>query len=233
MMIIRKANERGQTRTDWLQSYHTFSFANYYDENFLGFGDLLVINEDTVQPSSGFGAHSHQDMEIITYVIEGAIAHRDSTGESEILKPGEIQKMSAGEGVTHSEFNPSSTEKLHFLQIWIIPRNKGLKPSYEQKKIPQLRNELKLIGSPEGGDSVVTINQNAKLYVAYLDREKSLEYSLNEKEYGWLQLVKGKVQVNNESLSSGDGVAIIDEEKVQIECLENAEFLLFIFERNE
>jgi quercetin 2,3-dioxygenase len=231
VIIIRKADSRGQTKTEWLQSFHTFSFANYYDPQFLGFGNLLVINEDTVKPGFGFGLHNHEDMEIITYVIEGSIQHKDSTGQTSILKRGEIQRMSAGTGIRHSEINPSSTTPLHFLQIWILPRKLGLTPSYEQKNISQKHNQLIPIGSPEGEENTVKIHQDVNLYSAYNEEKNSIGYSFEQTNYGWLQIVKGNVVLNEEVLRQGDGAAIIDENKIQIESLDQTEFLLFDFEK--
>lgn len=232
MILIRKAKDRGRTQTNWLDSYHTFSFADYYDENFLGFGNLLVINEDTIKPNYGFGMHLHQDMEIITYVVKGAIAHQDSLGQSLILKPGEIQRMSAGQGIRHSESNPSADEELHLLQIWILPKEKGLKPSYEQKRIPERQDELILIGSQGGGEESVTIHQDVNLYSAKLSKNNSIAYVFDDiTNYGWLQLVKGSLFVHDEILEPGDGVAIIEEDKMNMKALENAEFLFFDFKK--
>jgi redox-sensitive bicupin YhaK (pirin superfamily) len=227
MITIRKSTQRGFTQIDWLKSYHTFSFGEYYDPHYMGFGNLRVINEDRVQPAKGFGTHSHHDMEIISYVVEGALDHKDSMGTGSTIKPGEIQKMSAGNGVKHSEFNHSDNEIVHFLQIWILPDRKGIPPSYEQKTIPTMKtNELILIGSPQGGGSIVTIHQEVELYVAYLTKSSTVTHVF-KRNSGWLQLIKGKILLNGNSLSSGDGAAINDETSVEIRSEENAEFLLF------
>ena len=188
---------------------------------------VLVINEDTVLPGYGFGAHPHDKLEIISYVIEGALEHKDSMGTGSIIKPGEIQRMSAGTGVRHSEFNHSKTDLLHFLQIWIIPKQTGLKPSYEQKAIAKIDNKLILIGSPDGRDGSVTIHQNVDLYAAYLATNTTVNYNFNQDHQGWLQLIKGKINLNGQTLSAGDGVAIMDERAVQIQSTQDAELLLF------
>lgn len=230
MILVRKAKDRGETKTNWLQSFHTFSFADYYDPQFLGFGNLLVINEDTVQPGFGFGTHAHKDMEIITYVITGTIEHKDSMGQVVRLMPGEIQRMSAGQGLRHSEINPSKKEILHFLQIWIIPKEKGLVPSYEQKEISKDTNKLILIGSTDSGDSNVQIHQDVNLYYAKLFPGSSIAYNFDDTSYGWLQVISGNLMCG-ENLSAGDGMAIIDQGRIQIECQEPSEFLLFDFMR--
>lgn len=227
MIIVRKSADRGNSQIDWLNSYHTFSFANYYDQRYMGFRSLRVINEDTVQPGCGFGKHPHDNMEIISYVVEGSLEHKDSLGTGSVIKPGEIQRMSAGTGVTHSEFNHSKTESLHFLQIWIIPEKRQLQPSYEQKTIPHEKDKLLLIGSHEGSDQAITIHQDVKLFVAYLTESHSIHYQFEKERKGWLQLVKGKIKLNEQSLSAGDGAAITDEEKIDIVCEKNAELLLF------
>lgn len=227
MILIRKSNERGLTQINWLKSFHTFSFGEYYDPKFIGFGNLRVINEDRVQPAQGFGKHGHHDMEIISYVIEGALEHKDSMGTGSIIKPGEIQRMSAGTGVTHSEFNHSKKELVHFLQIWIIPYKSGLAPSYEQKFIPKEKiNELLLIGSQEGGDNVITIAQKADLYAGYFTENKEVTHKFKNHS-GWLQLVKGELLLNNQLLAAGDGAGIKNEQQIKIKCTKEAEFLLF------
>lgn len=227
MLTIRKSDERGRGQTDWLDSFHTFSFADYYDPQYMHFGDLRVINEDTIQPAMGFGSHPHRDMEIITYVVEGSLAHRDSMKNGSIIKPGEIQRMSAGTGITHSEYNHSKTDPLHLLQIWIIPDQMGLEPSYEQKTIVKKSNQLILIGSKNGGDGAVTIHQDVDLYTAYLLRHASIKHTLVSGHAAWVQLIKGKIAVNGQVLSAGDGVAITDETAVEIISHSDAELLLF------
>lgn len=230
MITIRKSAHRGNTQTDWLNSLHTFSFADYYDPQFMGFGTLRVINEDTVKPDNGFGAHAHNNMEIVSYVIEGALEHKDSMGTGSIIKPGEIQRMSAGTGVRHSEFNPSKEAPVHFLQIWIIPEKQQQPPSYEQKTIPKEDNKLILIGSPDGGTNTITIHQNVKLFSAHLTKNNSIQYAFEKNRKGWVQLIKGKITLNAESLSAGDGAAITDENTIQIACAEDTELLMFDLE---
>lgn len=228
MITIRKANQRGMTQTDWLQSYHTFSFGEYYDPAFMGFSHLRVINEDSVQPSQGFGAHPHRDMEIISYVIEGALAHQDSMGTGSVIKPGEIQRMSAGTGVTHSEFNHSQQDTVHFLQIWIVPKQKSLKPSYEQKTILKQTNQLILIGSQNPQAGAIMIHQDLELYAAYLTNGFSMQSSFNNKHNLWLQLIKGEVEINEHTMFAGDGAAITNENIIQFKCVQESELLLFV-----
>lgn len=227
MITIRKAQERGKTELSWLESYHSFSFASYYDPQFMGFGTLLVINEDKVQPGLGFGSHGHSEMEIISYVVSGTIEHKDNMSTGSVIKPGEIQRMSAGSGIRHSEFNPSNSELLHFLQIWISPKQTDLKPSYEQKTIQQERNKLISIGSPKGGEHAIVIHQDVDLFVVYLDKHHLIDYTFSATNKGWLQLIKGKITINGQLLDAGDGVSISKENKIKINCLEEAEFLLF------
>jgi quercetin 2,3-dioxygenase len=227
MIIIRKNHERGHSQTDWLTSSHTFSFADYFDPQFMGFGTLRVINEDIVQAGMGFGRHPHNNMEIISYVIEGEIEHKDSMGNGSIIKPGEIQRMSAGVGITHSEFNPSDTEQLHFLQIWIKPDIQQIPPSYEQKTIPKDHNKLILIGSKESGSNAIYIHQDVQLFVAYMNSNHSVEYEFKKGRKGWIQLIKGTINVNQNALSVGDGAAITEEDTIFITATEDAEFLLF------
>jgi len=227
MIFIRNSSDRGNSKMDWLNSYHTFSFGSYYDPKYMSFGKLRVINEDTVKPGNGFGKHSHDNMEIISYVIEGSLSHKDSMGTGSEIKPGEIQCMSAGTGIEHSEFNNSQTELLHFLQIWIIPEKQKLPPSYEQKIIPQERNKFILIGSNEDKDNAITIHQNVNLFVSYLTKNNKLSYTFEKGRKGWIQLIKGKITLNNQLLSAGDGAAIKDEDNIEITCIENAELLFF------
>ena len=227
MIKIRLAQERGRTQMDWLDSYHTFSFGEYHDSNHMQFGPLRVINEDVVQPNMGFGRHPHQNMEIITYIVQGALSHQDSLGTGTTIRPGEIQRMSAGTGVEHSEFNHSKSDLVHLLQIWIRPEKEGLPPSYEQKSISTTRNQLILIGSREGAGDAVTIHQNVKLFTAHLDPKSTLTYELKNGSQGWLQLIKGKIDLNGQVLSPGDGAAIENENRITIKGLESAELLLF------
>ena len=229
MIIRRPAAERGQTRTGWLDGRHTFSFNRYYDPRWTGFRDLLVINEDRVAPSSGFPPHSHADMEIITVVFEGALEHRDSSGGQGVIRPGEVQKMSAGTGVTHSEMNPSAEEPVHLLQIWIRPEREGIKPYYEQKAFPEeeRRGRLRLIASREARDGSVTIHQDAAVYSAILGAGEEVTHDLRAVRSAWVQVVKGSLKLNDTELSAGDGAAVNDEETLTFRAGEPAEFLLF------
>ena len=226
MIVVRNANERGLTQIDWLRSYHTFSFGDYYDENFMGFGSIRVINEDRVQPGKGFGTHAHRDMEIVSYVVSGALEHKDSMGTGSIIRPGEIQRMSAGTGVSHSEYNHSKDEIVHFLQIWILPYKTGLTPSYEQKIIPKIKDQLILIGAQTGQDNTVTIHQKVSLYAAKLSANTVLRHDINNRK-GWVQIIKGKLDLNGKSLMSGDGAAFKDEQAIELKSSEDAEILLF------
>jgi redox-sensitive bicupin YhaK (pirin superfamily) len=227
MITIRKSADRGKTQTDWLESYHTFSFADYDDPKHRNFGHLRVINEDFVQGGNGFPLHPHHDMEIITYVVEGEIAHKDSMGNGSIIKPHEIQKMSAGSGVRHSEYNASKDKLLHLLQIWIMPDQQGITPAYEQKKIPDISNQLILIGSSSGGEHAVKIHQDVNLYVSYLEPKANLAYNLNDQHIAWLQVIKGEVKLNGKILLPGDGAAIKNEKSLVIESAVQSEILLF------
>src|SRR5437868_1932812 len=226
MIYTRKNSDRGLSQTDWLTSFHTFSFADYYDPQFMGFSSLRVINEDTVKPNFGFERHSHKNMEIISYVIEGALEHKDSMGTGSIIRPDEIQKMSAGSGVQHSEFNHSKTEPLHFLQIWIIPETQNIKPDYQQINISKTDNQLILLGSNHEKENVITIHQDVNLYAAYMTSGHEINYPLSSGRVTWLQLIKGQIQLNNHEMSAGDGAAILDE-NIKIHCNKEAEFLLF------
>jgi redox-sensitive bicupin YhaK (pirin superfamily) len=229
MIKVRPARERGRTRTDWLESHHTFSFNRYYDPNYSGFRDLLVLNEDYVAPGRGFGTHSHDNMEILSYVVEGALEHRDSTGASGTLRPNELQRMTAGTGVRHSEFNPSASEKTHFLQIWILPEREGLSPGYEQRAFPETerRGRLRLLVSPDGREGSVTIHQNVKVYDALLASGDKLTYDLEKDHYAWVQVVKGAVALSGSPLGSGDGAAVSHETSIELSASEDAEILLF------
>lgn len=229
MITVRRANERGHAAHGWLDSYHTFSFASYQDPNFMGFRSLRVINEDRVIPGAGFGTHGHKDMEIITYVLEGAVEHKDSIGNGSIIQPGEVQKMSAGTGILHSEYNPSDIESVHLLQIWIIPDKTGIKPSYEQQKFNLEANagKLKLIAAPEGKNGAVTLQQDVNLYAGMLQEGDRISYHLPENRHAWLQVARGKVSLNGTSLDAGDGVAISEENELTLTANQNAEILLF------
>lgn len=221
---IRRAEERGHFDHGWLDTYHTFSFADYYDPDFMGFRALRVINEDRVQAGRGFGTHSHRDMEIITYVLDGELAHRDSMGTGSVIRPGEVQRMSAGSGVLHSEMNPSPVAPVHFLQIWIVPERRGIDPSYEQKVFAREPGKLTLLVSPDGSDGSLTIHQDARVLAATLDGD-TIHYQLAKSRYGWLQVARGAVDLNGEMLRAGDGAAIEDERTLDIEG--SGEILLF------
>ncbi len=228
MITLRPSSDRGHANHGWLDSYHTFSFANYYDPNHMGFRALRVINEDQVQPGRGFGTHSHRDMEIITYVLEGAVEHKDSLGNGAVITPGEVQRMSAGTGIMHSEFNPSQTQPVHFLQIWILPDRQGLQPSYEQRAFGEERQgKLRLIAAKDGRDGAVTIHQDADLYSAVLQPGEQVSHQLQPNRYGWLQVARGAASLNGYDLKAGDGVAVSDAELLTISADTEAEILLF------
>jgi len=229
MVIVRRASERGRSQLDWLDSRHTFSFADYVDARHMGFGPLRVINEDRVAPGRGFGRHPHRDMEILSYVLEGALQHADSMGTGSVIRPGDVQRMSAGTGVVHSEQNHSPSEPVHFLQIWIEPEKRGLPPSYEQKSFPEKdkRGKLRLIASRNASDGSVKINQDAQLYVTLLKPGEEVTHDFSAGRHGWLQVARGAVELNGKKLGQGDGAAISDEKKLTIKGTEDAEVLLF------
>ncbi len=233
MIKVRKSGERGHANHGWLDTYHTFSFADYHDPEYVGFRSLRVINEDRVAPGKGFGTHPHRDMEILTYVLEGALEHRDSMGTGAVIHPGEIQRMSAGRGVTHSEFNASKVAPVHLLQIWILPSRKGIEPSYEQVNLPAEKlGGLYLAASPDAAsrNCSVYINQDAKLYISRLAPGKTLSIHLARGRYGWLQMAKGAVSLNGALLNAGDGAAVKDEsqlEVVELSRSQGSEFLWF------
>jgi redox-sensitive bicupin YhaK (pirin superfamily) len=229
MLTIRKANERGHADHGWLNTYHTFSFADYYDPEHMGFRDLRVINEDRVQPGEGFPTHPHRDMEIITYVLEGALEHKDSMGNGSIILPGEVQRMSAGTGITHSEFNHSRMELVHFLQIWILPDEGGVQPGYEQKFYPdeEKRGKWRLIASADGRDGSVTVNQDINLYASLLEAGKAIVHKIPQNRHAWLQVARGQAVVNGYKVSPGDGLAVSREDRLTISGDDAAEILLF------
>jgi redox-sensitive bicupin YhaK (pirin superfamily) len=231
MLTVRKSNERGHANHGWLDSHHSFSFANYHDPTHMGFRSLRVINEDRVAEGRGFGAHTHRDMEILSYVLEGKLAHKDSMGHVELLGPNEIQKMSAGSGVVHSEFNGSETEPVHFLQIWIEPRSRGTTPAYEQIKFDAAEklDRFRVLASSEPAEGAATINQDASVAVAELTPGKNLTYELDRNRHAWLHVIHGEVKVNGTSLASGDAVAVENEQKLEIvaQGAANSEVLLF------
>jgi hypothetical protein len=229
MINIRRAAERGHADHGWLESRHTFSFADYHDPRHMGFGPLRVINEDRVQPGQGFGTHSHRDMEIISYVLDGALAHEDSIGNGSVIRPGAVQRMSAGTGVRHSEFNASKTDVVHFLQIWFIPERNGLPPSYEERTYSddEKLGRLRLVAARDGREGAVVVHQDVDLYVALLRAGEELAHTPRPDRKIWIQVARGAVTVNDEPLSVGDGAALVDEERVVIGAGADAEILLF------
>jgi len=229
MITVLKANERFHTRTEWLDSWHTFAFADHYDPDRLGFRALRVINDDTVEAGQGFGSHPHRDMEIITYVLDGGLSHRDSSGGGGVIRPGDVQRMSAGSGVAHSEFNASETEPVHFLQIWIVPERRGLKPGYEQKSFPveERSGKLRLLASRDGRDGSVTINQDARVYGALLGHGERVSFEPASGRHAWVHVARGAIDLNGEKLSAGDGAAVSGERVLSLQSAEPAEVLLF------
>lgn len=228
MITIRRADERGHADHGWLDTYHTFSFADYYDPEQMGFRALRVINEDRVRGGRGFGTHGHRDMEIISYVLEGALGHRDSTGTDGVLRPGEVQRMSAGTGVMHSEMNASEREPVHFLQIWILPERAGITPGYEQKKFEdaEKRGKLRVVASPDARDGSLKIHQDVTLYTTLLEDGQSVTHDFTPGRYGWVQIARGEAELNGQKLKAGDGAAIADESRVTLTG-KGAEVLLF------
>jgi redox-sensitive bicupin YhaK (pirin superfamily) len=229
MMTIRRAGERGHANHGWLDSHHTFSFANYYDPKHMGFRALRVINDDRVTGGQGFGAHPHDNMEIISYVLEGGLAHKDSTGTDGVIRPGDVQRMSAGTGVTHSEFNASKTDTVHFLQIWLIPDKRGIKPGYEQKTFTEAekRGTLRLVASPDARDGSLTIHTNANVYAGLFDKGESAKVELAPGRQAWVQVARGKVKVNGHELGEGDGAAVSQETAINVEGVAGGEVLVF------
>lgn len=229
MITIRRANERGVAEFDWLNSRHSFSFGHYYDPKHMGFGPLRVINEDRVVPGEGFPTHGHRDMEIISYVLEGALEHKDSIGTGSVIRPGDVQRMSAGTGISHSEYNHSSTEPVHFLQIWIVPAARGLRPGYEQRHFPrdERSGNLRLIASPDGQAGSVTVHQDVRLYSTLLDGDQRVELDLAAGRTAWVQVARGEVTVNGQRLTAGDGAAIDGESDIVLNGARAAEVLVF------
>jgi quercetin 2,3-dioxygenase len=229
MIQVRKAAQRGRFDHGWLDTYYTFSFADYYDPAHMGFRSLRVINDDRVQPGQGFGMHGHRDMEIVTYVLDGALAHRDSMGNGSIIRAGELQRMTAGTGVRHSEFNPSDTEWVHLYQIWLLPERKGLQPSYEQKAFAEevRRGSLRLVASPTGEHGSLTIRQDARLYLSTLQAGETVAQVLKPGRHAWLQVLRGRVTLGVQPLAAGDGAAVSDEERLEIIGHNDAEVMLF------
>lgn len=229
MLNLRRAADRGHFDHGWLNTFHTFSFADYHDPAQMGFRALRVINEDTVAPGMGFGMHGHRDMEIITYVLAGALEHKDSLGNGEVLRPGEFQRMTAGTGVRHSEFNPSATEGVHLYQIWLLPRAKGLPPSYEQRRFDESERlgQLRLVASPDGVNDSLTIQQDARVYLSTLTPQAAVTHLLASGRHAWLQVLRGSVEVNGLRLATSDGLAVSDETQLDITGLDHAEVMLF------
>jgi quercetin 2,3-dioxygenase len=229
MIIIRKSEERGHFNHGWLNTYHTFSFDQYYDPRFMGFRSLRVINEDFVAAGRGFPTHGHRDMEIITYVLEGALEHKDSMGTGSVILPGDVQKMSAGTGVRHSEYNQSKDESVHLLQIWIMPDTDGIKPDYQQKRFEdaEKRGRLRLIASTDGGDGSITIKQDARVFATLLDPSEQVVHDLKPNRHAWVQVARGAVELNGKLLNQGDGAAASEETSLTIVGQEPADVLLF------
>lgn len=229
MMLVRKAAERGYFDHGWLKTFHSFSFGDYHHPDHNGFRSLRVINEDHVAPGKGFGTHPHRDMEIVTLVLAGALEHRDSMGNGSVLHPGEFQRMSAGTGITHSEFNPSSSEPVHLYQIWLFPEKKGIQPGYEQKAFDpaQRKNRLQLVASRDGREGALTLHQDAEIFLGTFQDAAAISHSLRKDRHGWLQVLRGSVSLNGVQLHESDGVAISDESLLTIESTAPAEIMLF------
>ncbi len=229
MLTLRKREERGHVKIGWLNTYHSFSFGEYYDPRYMGFRALRVINDDRISPSAGFPTHGHRDMEIVTYVLEGILEHRDSLGTGSVICSGEIQRMTAGTGIRHSEYNHSADEEVHLLQIWILPEQENLEPSYEQKMtgLAEHPNEFRLIASRDGRQGSVIVHQDVNLYAGLIEPGRTISQRLNEKRYGWLQMARGNGTLNGLPLREGDGVAIAQESELNLSSAEGAEVLLF------
>ena len=227
--IVRKANDRGHVQIDWLNSYHTFSFGSYQDPNWTQFRSLRVINDDVIAPASGFGTHGHRDMEIITYVLSGALEHKDSLGTGAVIYPGEVQRMTAGTGITHSEFNNSPSEAVHLLQIWIIPDTIGLTPSYEQKAFTatEKQGKLRLVASRSGQDGSVTVNQDLNLYIGLLTGDEQISYHVESDRSVWLHIAQGEVTINDRVFTAGDAIAYHGGSQLELSSSSNGEILLF------
>jgi len=229
MITTRRANDRGHANHGWLDSYHSFSFADYYDPKHMGFRTLRVINEDRIEPGRGFGTHPHRDMEIVTYVLDGEVAHKDSMGNGSVIVPGDVQRMTAGTGVTHSEFNASAHAEAHLLQIWLLPQRAGLTPSYQQKRFTRedKLGRLRVVASPDGRDGSVTVNTDASIHAGVFETGMKAEFAFGAGRHGWLQVARGDVVVNGERLSAGDAAAFSGELSVRIEGVTESEVLLF------
>ena len=229
MITLRRSNERGHFEHGWLNTYHTFSFDQYYDPRYMGFRNLRVINEDFVAAGRGFPKHGHRDMEIITYILEGALKHEDSMGNGSVIRPGDVQRMTAGTGVRHSEQNASDSERVHLLQIWILPDTVGLEPGYEQNAFSEdeRRGQLRLIASEDGRAGTVQVHQDVSLFASILPADEEVEHQMDQQRYAWLQVARGSVDVNGEPANQGDGVVAIGESSLRIRAAEDAEVLLF------
>ena len=229
MIRIRKASDRGHANHGWLDTYHTFSFAGYQDPEHTRFRSLRVMNEDVVAPGQGFGTHPHNDMEIVTYVLAGALEHKDSMGNGEVLRPGEFQRMSAGTGITHSEFNPSGDDPVHLYQIWLYPERKGIEPSYEQKKFAEeeRHNRLRLVASRDASEGSLLIHQDARIFLSSLDEGHAIRHRIEPGRHAWLQVLRGALTLNGQPLDTSDGAAVSDEDSLQIVATESAELMLF------
>ncbi len=229
MIDVIRSDSRGGADHGWLKSMHTFSFADYHNPSMMGFGKLRVINEDWIEPGKGFDTHPHRDMEIVTYMVDGALEHKDSMGNGSVIRPGELQRMTAGTGVLHSEFNASDTDRAHLLQIWILPERNGLEPGYEQKLFPteEKRNRWRLVGSRDGREGSLTIHQDINLSSTVLDAGESIDYRFDGRRRGYLQVVKGTVEIDGETLETGDAVAVVDQQVLDIRAKSDSELLLF------
>lgn len=229
MLQVRKANERGHAQFEWLNSYHTFSFGHYYDPQHMGWGPLRVINDDTVDPAGGFPTHSHSNMEIISYVLEGALEHKDTLGTGSVIRPGDVQMMEAGYGIAHSEFNASEQEPVHFLQIWVIPDRSGIRPSYQQKHFTEeeKRGKFCLLVSPDGHGGSLRIQQDVQLYSALLDGEETIDWTHDTARHGYVHVARGSMTINGMQVSAGDGIRITGETRLRFDGGKNAEALLF------
>ncbi|MEZ6031524.1 MAG: pirin family protein [Planctomycetaceae bacterium] len=229
MIKIRKAGDRGHANHGWLETYHTFSFSTYQDRDHMKFRSLRVMNEDIVAPGQGFGTHPHNDMEIVTYVLAGALEHKDSMGNGEVLRPGEFQRMTAGTGITHSEFNPSASEPVHLYQIWLFPERRGIEPSYEQKRFPAdgRHNQLRLVASRTADEGSLLIHTDARIYLSQIDVGNELAHELDQGRHAWLQVLRGSVSLNGVDLSTSDGAAVSEETSLKIRANTDAEIMLF------
>lgn len=227
MIAIRKSEDRGHADHGWLSTQHTFSFGDYYDAKFMGFRTLKVMNEDVVEPTQGFDTHPHDNMEILTYILDGTLEHKDTIGNHSQIKKGEFQLMTAGTGIEHSEFNPSKKEKVHLLQIWIVPEKKGLKPEYQQTNFRDHKQGLKLVVSPEGKEGALKIHQNARIYLGRFQTNQEVELPVSPGQHAWLQVIRGKVNLNGTDLKQGDGASVSNEKKISIQANKDSEFLLF------